>query len=153
MALRIPSLFLPSVSCSNNEGMSSSDVKKEKKEKKSVTINEDPLVKAKKKERSAGSNSNSPTRPAVAEVPVQGAADDEWVEGFSETHQKKYWKNKKTGEKSWKNPAKTSEKKTPATAVAVSESPSPVAVASVAVASWRGNNWLVITLFRQPLFL
>jgi hypothetical protein len=32
--------------------------------------------------------------------------DEEWEEKFSSQHQKKYWKNKITGEKTWKNPLK-----------------------------------------------
>jgi len=35
---------------------------------------------------------------------------DEWKEGFSEKHQKKFWKNKATGESTWKDPTQGAKK-------------------------------------------
>jgi hypothetical protein len=35
----------------------------------------------------------------------------QWEEKFSETHKRKYWKNKVTGESTWKNPWKANDKK------------------------------------------
>jgi len=48
--------------------------------------------------------------------------DGEWLEKFSEKHQKKYWQNKKTGKSSWKMPPGF-------TATSVSEDP-PIALAA-----------------------
>jgi hypothetical protein len=43
--------------------------------------------------------------PPTAENAEQNT-DSDWVEAFNEKHQRKYWKNTKTGEKSWTAPAK-----------------------------------------------
>jgi hypothetical protein len=47
-------------------------------------------------------SSSTPTSPATP----NGQSD--WIERFSEKYQRKYWKNSKTGETSWKEPPKSS---------------------------------------------
>jgi exonuclease VII large subunit len=80
---------------------------------------------------------SSPPSPYIAITPNDhsGAAQatilpkaveisDEWEEKYSSQHQKSYWKNKITGEKTWKNPLKlqAKEKKSSSAKAALEES-------------------------------
>jgi hypothetical protein len=45
--------------------------------------------------------------PAPAPAPVNdGVNPDDWEEKFSDKHNRKFWRNRRTGEKTWKNPLK-----------------------------------------------
>jgi hypothetical protein len=70
-----------------------------------------------------------------------GNQSSEWEEKFSEKHQKKYWRNKRTGESSWKNPIPSAPSQEHASATISADSGSGVAGAQSTTATSGGSDW------------
>lgn len=61
---------------------------------------------AKSSQSASASVVSASSIPPSSDADKKAAAEEEWVEGYSEKHKRKYWKNKTTGKTSWTDPHK-----------------------------------------------
>ena len=79
---------------------------------KSAEAHPSSSASAPEQESNSGSSSAKEKTPPQRHDNEEEAEKDEWVEGFSKKHDKKYWKNKTTGKTSWVDPTKEKQKAT-----------------------------------------
>ena len=78
----------------------------------------------------AGLDSKKESKTTVAKADTTAVVEWDWDEKFSEKHQKKFWKNKTTGETTWKEPPK------PVTSAATSSDKKESTETAAAAVEW-----------------